>query len=230
MAIINKTGIINGGTIQAEHVTRTIDALSGVSTDTIVATGSFTGSFQGSITTTSDTTINGSLQQGLSTTTIGASSHAEGSSTIAYGQYSHAEGGETVASGSRSHSEGYKTYALGPFSHSEGLFTTAYGTGSHSEGVGTVASGSYPSSQHVEGQWNTHGDATSLLIVGNGTADGARSDAFKVRMSGSIVLPTTQSAAPTWTGTNGEMVFATVGGVHLMYLYMSGAWRSASFA
>jgi hypothetical protein len=47
MAIINKTGITNGGTIQAEHVTRIIDALSGGSTDTIVATGSFTGSYKG---------------------------------------------------------------------------------------------------------------------------------------------------------------------------------------
>ena len=52
MAIINKTGITNGGTIEAEHVTRTIDALSGVSTDTIIATGSFTGSLVGSLTGT----------------------------------------------------------------------------------------------------------------------------------------------------------------------------------
>ena len=52
MAIINKTGITNGGTIQAEHVTRTIDALSGVSTDTIIATGSFTGSLRGTLTGT----------------------------------------------------------------------------------------------------------------------------------------------------------------------------------
>ena len=47
MAIINKTGITTGGTIQAEHVTRAIDALSGGSTDSVVATGSFTGSFTG---------------------------------------------------------------------------------------------------------------------------------------------------------------------------------------
>ena len=47
MAIINKTGITTGGTIEAEHVTRAIDALSGGSTDTIVATGSFSGSFKG---------------------------------------------------------------------------------------------------------------------------------------------------------------------------------------
>lgn len=53
MAIINKTGITNGGTIQAEHITRAIDALSGVGTDTIVATGSFSGSLTGLATSAS---------------------------------------------------------------------------------------------------------------------------------------------------------------------------------
>jgi hypothetical protein len=47
MAIINKTGIIDAGLIQAEHVTRIIDALSGIGTDTIITTGSFSGSFVG---------------------------------------------------------------------------------------------------------------------------------------------------------------------------------------
>jgi hypothetical protein len=53
MAIINKTGISNGGTIQAEHVTRAIDALSGGSTDTVIATGSFSGSLAGIATSAS---------------------------------------------------------------------------------------------------------------------------------------------------------------------------------
>jgi len=52
MAVINKTGITNGATIEAAHVTRSIDALSGGSTDTIIATGSFTGSLVGSLTGT----------------------------------------------------------------------------------------------------------------------------------------------------------------------------------
>jgi hypothetical protein len=47
MAIINKTGITNGSTIQASHVTRAIDALSGGSTDTVIASGSFSGSLVG---------------------------------------------------------------------------------------------------------------------------------------------------------------------------------------
>jgi hypothetical protein len=49
MAIINKTGITDGGTIQAAHVTRAIDALSGGSTDTIIASGSFSGSLTGTL-------------------------------------------------------------------------------------------------------------------------------------------------------------------------------------
>ena len=62
MAIINKTGITNGGTIQSEHVTRAIDALSGVGTSTIVATGSFSGSLRGTIVAT------GSLQGSIAIT------------------------------------------------------------------------------------------------------------------------------------------------------------------
>jgi hypothetical protein len=77
---------------------------------------------------------------------------------------------------------------------------------------------------------NTRGDNTSLLIVGNGNNLGVYRDAFKVRQSGSIVLPTTQSAAPSWTGVDGEMVFATVTGNHYFYVWMSGTWRSGSLS
>lgn len=136
------------------------------------------------------------------------------------------QGVDTAASGSYSHAEGRDTQATGQGSHAEGRTTQALGSYSHAEGQGTIASGSY---QHASGQYNTQGDDTSLLIVGNGTGV-SRSDAFKVRMSGSIVLPTTSSTAPTWTGTNGEIVPATVGGVHRLYMWMSGAWRSSSFA
>jgi hypothetical protein len=44
MALINKTGISNGSTIEAEHITRAIDALSGGSTDSVSITGSLMGS------------------------------------------------------------------------------------------------------------------------------------------------------------------------------------------
>ena len=122
---------------------------------------------------------------------------------------------------------GSSSYAQGEGSFTHGKAVTSVGNYSHAEGLGTIASGSY---QHVQGQYNTQGDTTSLMIIGNGTSNGARKDAFKVRLSGSIVLPTTQSAAPSWTGTDGEMVFATVTGNHRFYVWMAGAWRSGSLS
>jgi len=67
------------------------------------------------------------------------------------------------------------------------------------------------------------------MIVGNGINVATRKDAFKVRMSGSIVLPTTQSIAPSWTGTDGEIIPATIGGQDLLYMWMGGSWKSSSF-
>jgi hypothetical protein len=66
MAIINKTGIGEGNLIQAEHITRIIDALTSVSTDTVSATGSFTGSFVG----------NGSGLTGIVSSTATSASYA----------------------------------------------------------------------------------------------------------------------------------------------------------
>jgi hypothetical protein len=180
----------------------------------------------------------GSHAEGFLTTASGNDSHAEGDRTFAQGDYSHAEGWLTIAGnyshaegllttavGGVSHAEGAYTISQGDYSHAEGFGTVALGDYSHTEGYGTIASGSY---QHVQGQFNTHGDSTSLMIVGNGTLS-VRRDAFKVRMSGSIVLPTTQSSAPSWTGTDGEIVPATVGGQYFLYMWMNGAWRSGSF-
>ena len=47
MATISKTGIQDGLTSKAEHLTRIIDTLDGTATTEVVATGSFTGSFIG---------------------------------------------------------------------------------------------------------------------------------------------------------------------------------------
>jgi len=75
MAVINKTGISNGGTIQAEHVTRTIDALSGISTDTIIATGSFSGSLTGTATSASFATTSSYAVNAGSSVTINSNTN-----------------------------------------------------------------------------------------------------------------------------------------------------------
>lgn len=137
------------------------------------------------------------------------------------------QGADCVASAKRAHAQGLNTQALGESSHAEGEETRAIGEGSHAEGIGTIASGSY---QHVSGRFNTQGDTTSLFIVGNGLNDGARSDAFKVAPSGSIVLPTTVSSTPGWTGVQGEMVFGDSGAAYRMFVWLNGAWRSTPLA
>jgi hypothetical protein len=161
--------------------------------------------------------------EGSVTQTLGEASHAEGSGSIASGSYSHAEGGSTQAIGDYSHAEGNSTQAIGSGSHAEGKSTQAIGDFSHAEGYSTIASGSH---QHVSGQYNTHGDTTSLFIVGNGVDNATRKDAFKVTPSGSIVIPTTVSSTPGWTGVQGEMVFGDNGAVYKLFVWLNGGWRS----
>ncbi len=159
MAIINKTGIGNGNTIQAEHVTRVIDALSGQSTDTVAVTGSFTGSLMGALTgaatitngtaTLTSATINGTLANGTNVTASGLNSHAEGSNTLATYLASHAEGYNTTASALYSHTEGGNTTTTGNYSHAEGEYGVASGRGAHAEGYNTVASNDYSNAKGI---------------------------------------------------------------------------------
>lgn len=134
--------------------------------------------------------------EGTNTLALNDSSHSEGCDTTASGVYSHSEGYATTASGFRSHSEGSLTTASGFHSHSEGYDTTASGVCSHSEGSSTTASGNYSHSegsytyarsenQHVQGKYNIEdSSATYAHIVGNGTADNARSNAHTLDWSG----------------------------------------------
>jgi len=190
----------------------------GSGTNTPISGGNFSHAEGFSTTASGDLFIGGII--------IGAS-HAEGYRTFSSGSFSHAEGLQTISKGLFSHAEGSGSISEGLFSHAEGKQTLALGSGSHAEGIGTIASGSF---QHVQGTYNTQGDSTSLMIVGNGTSDVARKDAFKVTSLGSVILPTTQSTSPGWTGTDGEMVFATVSGNHLFYVWMAGNWRSGSLS
>ena len=101
------------------------------------------------------------------------------------GQYSFAEGYNTTASGLGSHAEGASTTASGTGSHAEGYGTTALGAYSHAEGYGTIASRLYC---HVEGVYNILSDDSApahlLHIVGNGTSEDARSNAYTLDING----------------------------------------------
>ena len=136
----------------------------------------------------SETTASGAFShaEGSETTASGAFSHAEGGQTTASEAYSHAEGRETTASGYFSHAEGGETTASGDFSHAEGSGTTASGTNAHAEGLFTKASSG---NQHVQGKFNREDTQNKYaFIIGNGTSDSERSNAFAIDWDGNIYI------------------------------------------
>lgn len=101
---------------------------------------------------------------------------------VASGNYSHAEGKETKAIGHYSHAEGQFTKAVGNCSHVEGYSSEATGKNSHAEGTSTIAASDY---QHVMGKYNIKDSLSDYaFIIGNGTGETSRSNAFAVDWNG----------------------------------------------
>lgn len=67
--------------------------------------------------------------------------------------------------------------ASGDYAHAEGYHTTATGDASHASGNETYAD---QTAQTAIGQYNTKNNSNCLFVVGNGTSDQARRDAFTV--------------------------------------------------
>ena len=127
-----------------------------------------------------------SHSEGVNTQSSGIGSHSEGTKTIALDEYCHAEGSGTKATGHWTHTEGSGTFSSGYASHAEGVNTKAIASPSHSEGTGTVAD---EQNLTAIGQYNTlkaTRDKNALFVVGNGTNDSNRSDAFRVFKDGTI--------------------------------------------
>ena len=183
--------------------------------------------------------------EGIQTTASGYCSHAEGIQTTASGYYSHAEGYGTEASGNNSHAEGETTTANSLASHAEGANTTASGQMSHAEGTGSMASGSHSHAegastianhyaQHTFGAYNVADPSTAVAaskgnyveIVGNGTANNARSNARTLDWNGNEMLAGNLNLAGassdinltgnnnTWDGTNTSLKNVMVGTVN----------------
>lgn len=105
---------------------------------------------------------------GVTGTATGYASFSEGVQTTAYGTGAHAEGAYTIANNNFTHAEGYSTLALADYSHTEGQGTQA--NKNHS---------------HVQGKFNVIDENSEFLhIVGNGTAEDARSNAHTLKENG----------------------------------------------
>lgn len=136
-------------------------------------------------------------------------SHAEGYGTIARGNYSHAEGQHTTATGVGAHAEGRWATASGNYSHAEGESTIASGVYSHAEGYETSARSSY---QHAQGKYNVEDFGRKYAhIVGNGTADNARSNAHTLDWNGNAwYAGTVKCAGIILTSPNGTEYQITI--------------------
>lgn len=127
-------------------------------------------------------------------------SHAEGMENTASGDCSHAEGVDNTASGDSSHAEGYMNTASGNYSHAEGAWNNASGETSHAEGYNVNASGNQSHAeglfttangycQHAQGKYNIPDSNNKYaFIIGNGTNNNNRSNAFAVDWNGLIYI------------------------------------------
>ena len=190
----------SGGDAHAEGVTTTASGSASHAEGYITTASGSDAHAEGASTTAGG---DWSHAEGIHTTASGSASHAEGFFTIASGNYSHAEGYYTTASGGYSHAEGYYTTASSDWSHAEGHNTTASGSDAHAEGIYTTASGSashaggyhttaFGAYQTVIGKYNVIDD-TYAFIIGNGTEDNARSNAFTVDWNGNVNIPSNAS-------------------------------------
>ena len=114
-------------------------------------------------------------------------------SSKALSHVSAAFGGDSEARGYYSFAEGYMTVAGGDASHAEGIRSTATGQASHAAGGQTIAN---HQSQFVVGEYNAADPSAAAanergdyaFIVGNGTSDAERSNAFAVKWDGTLEI------------------------------------------
>lgn len=129
---------------------------------------------------------NGVHAEGLYTKIDSYGAHVEGWGSKVSGGFKgqHAEGYRTISSNDYAHSEGKETKASGAASHAEGDNTIAEGEASHAGGIRTKASGQ---AQTAIGKYNVDSEK-ALFIVGNGSDDNMRSNAFEVFEDGSAKI------------------------------------------
>lgn len=120
---------------------------------------------------------------------LGFRTGAEGPMSLAVGDASNAAGGYSYAGGRGATAWGRTAYAMGDHptawgyaSVAEGNYTTAFGDSCRAQNQGTIANGN---AQTALGRYNT-ADTTSAVIIGNGTANNARSNALTVDWSGNV--------------------------------------------
>lgn len=146
-----------------------------------------------SITTGAFNVASGFFSQagGFWTEALGKASHAEGYSTKAYGNYAHAEGYNTQAGEPFDPEIVYWDGGKGLYAHAEGKDTYARGSCSHVQNLGTytIYDNETVIGRYNKKEANPHADFSTerwAFVIGNGTSDSNRSNAFTVDWSGNL--------------------------------------------
>lgn len=141
-----------------------------------------------------------SLATKQGSTAIGNEASASGSNSIAIGSIASATGTGSVAigrsvfaSGDYSTAMGYLTFAnfnyataMGTFTNANGLASTALGDHTKTNSAYSLVTGRYNDTLEAPGV--SFGSASPLFMVGNGTNENVRSNAFVVRNSGNTQI------------------------------------------
>ena len=117
----------------------------------------------------------GSTEEEEGEYSLGAHAFAEGWLTKAHGFASHAEGASTLADGYGAHAAGMDTFAYADYSYAGGVGTSARGWAQTIIGMYNVPEGA--EDQIVD-------NACPIFIIGNGTDNNNRSNAFTVDLNG----------------------------------------------
>lgn len=167
----------------------------------------------------------GSHAEGSWTVATGYYTHTEGELTVANGYASHAEGDTTLTSGYASHAEGWGTIAVGNYSHAAGTYnslefnldtipmwdaTTQYQVGDRVRNnlenstyfVAKVANQNTPC--YRSDTWEEHWDSKYTQVVGNGTDEDNRSNAYALEWTG-----TAHYAGDVYVGCNNDSTGGT---------------------
>jgi hypothetical protein len=231
MAILSKTGITTGNTVEAWHVTQSIDAFNGTAAYDISLSGSFnmTGSITGQP---------GVINNLTASYAMNATNFANTNLTFT-GDRTHNTNNNYlwITSNTSSLYTGQYLYFAAPISlMGIGVTQSIFGIDNTFISVLSNTANIRTLSFTVSGSTliNLKRDSTntSSIELNPNNVSNLNTNIYQdvSIIDGTLKISTTQSMAPTYTGADGEIVPATIGGQHYLYMWMGGAWRSSSFS
>ena len=157
----------------------------------------------------------GTIASGSYSTSLGELSTASGSRSLAAGQHASATAANSIAIGHAAIASGYGSIALGgEGNESAGLYSTAMGRYTKAHSVGELTIGSFNTNYNPVGGASTWDALDRLFVIGNGTSQNSRSNAFLVlkngntTINGQLTLSDGSSSItfPNSDGSNGQVL------------------------